>query len=116
MSLKNDVQYKIVIGTKHHCIVIVNIRPAYIMERYNAGIMKTAVRFKQLIDIGLDLYLMPLTHTPRPFYNFSASSSQRAAEASEGMRQSARGESETEPTFTPSGMQLRLNCCEKKRR
>ena len=116
MPLKNNAQCKIVIGTKPHCIVTVNIRPAYIMKRYNAGIMKTAVHFKQLIDIGLDLYLMPLTHTPRPLYNFSASSSHRAAEASEGMRQSARGESETEPTFTPSGMQLRLNCCEKKRR
>lgn len=46
-------------------------------------------------------------------YNFSASSSQSAAEASEGIRQSPRGESDTEPTFTPSGAQLRLNCCAK---
>ena len=45
----------------------------------------------------------------------SASFSQRAAEASEGIRQSPRGERETEPTLTPSGTQLRLNCCAKKR-
>jgi hypothetical protein len=35
--------------------------------------------------------------------------------ASDGMRQSPRGESATEPTFGPSGMQERLNCCVKKR-
>ena len=34
----------------------------------------------------------------------------RAAEASEGMRQSPRGERLTEPTFGPSGSQFRLNC------
>ena len=34
----------------------------------------------------------------------------RAAQASLGMRQSPRGESVTEPTFGPSGRQLRLNC------
>ena len=32
------------------------------------------------------------------------------------MRQSPRGESVTEPTFGPSGRQLRLNCWMKKRR
>ena len=32
------------------------------------------------------------------------------------MRQSPRGERETLPTLGPSGMQLRLNCCWKKRR
>ena len=31
--------------------------------------------------------------------------------ASLGMRQSPRGERLIEPTFGPSGMQLRLNCC-----
>ena len=31
------------------------------------------------------------------------------------MRQSPRGESATEPTFGPSGIAERLNCCEKKR-
>ncbi len=36
--------------------------------------------------------------------------------ASEGMRRSPRGESATEPTFGPSGMQERLNCWLKKRR
>ena len=50
------------------------------------------------------------------FYNFSASSSQRRAEASLGIRQSPRGLRHTEPTFTPSGRQLRLNCWEKNRR
>jgi len=36
-------------------------------------------------------------------------------EASLGIRQSPLGESETEPIFTPSGRQERLNCCVKKR-
>ncbi len=49
------------------------------------------------------------------YYNFSKRASQSDPEASEGMRQSARGDSETDPTFTPSGMQFRLNCCEKNR-
>lgn len=31
--------------------------------------------------------------------------------ASEGIRQSPRGDSDTDPTFGPSGMQERLNCC-----
>lgn len=48
-------------------------------------------------------------------YKFSSSLSQRAAEASEGILQSLRGERLTEPTFGPSGMQERLNCWEKKR-
>ena len=47
---------------------------------------------------------------------FSSSASQSAADASDGIRQSPRGERVTEPTFGPSGMQERLNCCEKKRR
>ena len=55
-------------------------------------------------------------HPPGAFYRLSASESQSTAHASDGMRQSPRGDSETEPTFTPSGTQLRLNCCEKKRR
>lgn len=46
----------------------------------------------------------------------SASRSHSAADASLGMRQSPRGDSVTEPTFGPSGRQLRLNCWEKKRR
>ena len=37
-------------------------------------------------------------------------------QASEGMRQSPRGEREMVPTLGPSGMQLRLNCWRKKRR
>ena len=37
-------------------------------------------------------------------------SRQRAEEASEGMRQSPRGERQTLPTFGPSGMHERLNC------
>ena len=40
----------------------------------------------------------------------------RSNEASEGMRQSPRGESDTVPTFGPSVEQLRLNCCVKNRR
>ena len=46
----------------------------------------------------------------------STSCSQAAAEASEGMRQSPRGERVTEPTLGPSGRQERLNCWAKKRR
>ena len=41
---------------------------------------------------------------------------QCAPSASVGMRQSPRGESEQLPTLGPSGRQLRLNCCMKKRR
>lgn len=48
-------------------------------------------------------------------HKFSVSSSHNDATASDGMRQSPRGDSVTEPTFTPSGRQDRLNCCEKKR-
>ena len=43
----------------------------------------------------------------------SNSESQSELEASDGMRRSPRGESETEPTFGPSGIAERLNCCEK---
>lgn len=46
----------------------------------------------------------------------SSSFIHRAEQASLGMRQSPRGESETLPTLGPSGKQLRLNCWEKKRR
>ena len=46
----------------------------------------------------------------------SSSCCQTAAQASLGIRQSPLGESVTEPTFGPSGRQLRLNCCWKKRR
>ena len=49
-------------------------------------------------------------------YSCSARAIQRAAEASLGMRQSPRGERVTLPTLGPSGRQLRLNCCVKKRR
>ena len=46
----------------------------------------------------------------------SSSFSHASAAASEGIRQSPRGERVTVPTFGPSGMAERLNCCEKKRR
>lgn len=36
---------------------------------------------------------------------------QRSFAASEGMRQSPRGDSDTLPTFGPSGRHERLNCC-----
>ena len=41
---------------------------------------------------------------------------QCAPSASVGMCQSPRGDSVQLPTLGPSGMQLRLNCCMKKRR
>ena len=40
----------------------------------------------------------------------SSSACQTLTQASDGMRQSPLGESVTEPTFGPSGMQERLNC------
>ena len=43
-------------------------------------------------------------------------SSHKSATASEGMRKSPLGETDTLPTFGPSGKQERLNCCVKKRR
>ena len=46
----------------------------------------------------------------------SASRSHSALTASDGIRQSPRGDSETVPTFGPSGRHERLNCCVKKRR
>lgn len=49
-------------------------------------------------------------------YSSSSSARKPLASASLGMRQSPRGDSATEPTFTPSGRQLRLNCWLKKRR
>lgn len=49
-------------------------------------------------------------------YSSSISLSQSVAIASLGIRQSPRGERLMEPTFGPSGRQLRLNCCWKKRR
>jgi hypothetical protein len=48
-------------------------------------------------------------------YRESTSSSQILPAESAGIFQSPRGPSPTEPTFTPSGMQLRLNCWVKKR-
>ena len=47
---------------------------------------------------------------PKEDLSSSISSSQSALDASEGIRQSPLGESETEPTLGPSGIQERLNC------
>ena len=52
----------------------------------------------------------------RMLYSASALASHSAAQASEGMRQSPRGDSVTVPTLGPSGRQERLNYCEKNRR
>ena len=60
-------------------------------------------------------YLAPSSNTSYAS-KLSNSESQSELEASDGMRRSPRGESETEPTFGPSGIAERLNCCEKKRR
>ena len=48
-------------------------------------------------------------------YSASISSNQMRTVASEGIRQSPRGDKATVPTLAPSGMGLRLNCWEKKR-
>ena len=53
--------------------------------------------------------IRPLPHSFYPS-NDSTSFNQRAALASEGIRRSVLGESETLPIFGPSGRQLRLNC------
>ncbi len=45
----------------------------------------------------------------------STSASHAAGTASDGIRQSPRGDRATEPTFGPSGMADRLNCWLKKR-
>ena len=64
------------------------------------------------------LHLHPLRTKKRPclraqpFYT-SKSSNQSAADASDGIRQSPLGDSDTEPTLGPSGRQLLLNCCVK---
>ena len=47
---------------------------------------------------------------PLARYRLSSSESQRAEQASEGMRRSPRGLTAAEPTLGPSGRQLRLNC------
>ena len=69
--------------------------------------------------------LKPINRRARPVvstgrarvgYKASTSLSHRAALASEGIRQSPRGESATLPTRGPSGKQERLNCWEKNRR
>ncbi len=50
------------------------------------------------------------------YYRFSNSLSHKVAQASDGIRQSPRGDKLTLPTLGPSGRQLRLNCCWKNRR
>ena len=50
------------------------------------------------------------------YSSVSSSACQRFIFASDGIRQSPRGDRATEPTLGPSGTQLRLNCWEKKRR
>lgn len=64
---------------------------------------------------GLSCFNAPRQRRIRPALA-TAAQRQTMEEASLGMRQSPRGESDTLPTRGPSGMQERLNCCEKKRR
>lgn len=52
----------------------------------------------------------------RVAYSVSSSVCHSVHWASLGIRQSPRGDRATVPTLGPSGRQLRLNCCEKKRR
>ena len=73
----------------------------------NSRVLKRLeIRVAELRSIALCAYASKLSN----------SESQSELEASDGMRRSPRGESETEPTFGPSGIAERLNCCEKKRR
>ena len=57
-----------------------------------------------------------LTPLKRVAYSVSSSVCHSVHWASLGIRQSPRGDRATVPTLGPSGRQLRLNCCEKKRR
>ena len=68
--------------------------------------------------VGCFIVLLCLTETNccESVYKPSHSLSHRVLQASLGMRQSPRGERLMLPTLGPSGRQLRLNCCEKKRR
>ena len=50
---------------------------------------------------------------PYAYYNNSSSSIQIRTHASEGIIKSPRGDTESVPTFGPSGKQERLNCCAK---
>ena len=54
--------------------------------------------------------IRPLSSGYVPFYRFSRSFIQTAAQASLGIRQSPLGERATLPIFGPSGRQERLNC------
>ena len=69
-------------------------------------------------NISSSFFHMAITALPSLYYSviFSSSAIHKALQASLGMRQSPRGDSVTDPTFGPSGRQLRLNCWAKKRR
>ena len=90
--------------------------PRYALPRYS--LPRYALPRYSLPRYALPRYdLSPHATTTHTYASkLSNSESQSELEASDGMRRSPRGESETEPTFGPSGIAERLNCCEKKRR
>ena len=67
-------------------------------------------------NISIKNSLLILFCYPKPaFQSCSISASQLVQSASDGMRQSPRGDKLTVPTFGPSGKQERLNWFRKKR-
>ena len=88
--------------------------PSFPVIRNNGAIIASCTLFvkkKQRIKVAFFPYRRCF-----PAYSFSHSFNHNALSASEGIRQSPRGLNAMEPIFTPSGMQLRLNCCVKNRR
>ena len=71
------------------------------------------LRRRLVNDAGKKVYFR---YKSRNQFSASQALSQLAEAASAGICQSPRGLRPTEPTFTPSGEQLRLNCWVKKRR
>ena len=69
----------------------------------------------QAVGTGADDDCIVATHSNKAS-NSATALTHSALLASLGMRQSPRGESATEPTLGPSGMDDRLNCWLKKRR
>ena len=65
---------------------------------------------------GLTVFRRPLHPAQRRFIFPLQRESHASLDASDGIRQSPRGESDTDPTFGESGTQLRLNWEAKNRR
>ena len=78
--------------------------------RYNSGIRQIRGGENLLSFLGLGQWVIGIFVVIFLFYTNNSSNSTSA-----GSLKSPRGLTETVPTFTPSGIQFRLNCCLKKR-